>query len=199
MDKYARLADYCHLSTPKANANAKANAFLQAVRDLLHQAGLDTFQSPVRVCDHEKLIPMVAADSINYSAPVTLSEEDIKAILEQITDYKVQNTDQYTEESIRQIVETQRKFFRSGVTLPIKWRIEQLKKLKAAVIAHQAEFTAALAEDLGRTEVEAYLCDVGPIIVEINEMLSGLKRWARPERHFSGLCGNSADTGGNRC
>jgi len=172
--QYEALAKYCGVPD-----------FLQAVRDLLHQAGLDTFQSPVRVCDHEKLIPMVAADSINYSAPVTLSEEEIKKVLERITNYELRIT---TDEStIREIVEAQRRFFKTGVTLPVKWRIEQLKKLKAAVIAHQAEFTAALAEDLGRTELEAYLCDVGPIIVEINEMLSGLKRWARPERHFSGL------------
>ena len=92
----------------------------------------------------------------------------------------------YTEKDIQAIVSAQRKFFRTGATLPVKWRIEQLKKLKAAVIAHADEFTAALAEDLGRSEVEAYLCDVGPVIVEINEMLSGLRRWARPELHFSG-------------
>ena len=92
----------------------------------------------------------------------------------------------YTEKDIQAIVSAQRKFFRTGATLPVSWRIEQLKKLKAAVIAHADEFTAALAEDLGRSEVEAYLCDVGPIIVEINEMLSGLRRWAKPERHFSG-------------
>ncbi|MBQ7449256.1 MAG: aldehyde dehydrogenase family protein [Paludibacteraceae bacterium] len=92
----------------------------------------------------------------------------------------------YTEQIISEIVAKQRKFFLTGATLPIDWRIEQLKRLKAAVIAHADEFTAALAEDLGRSEVEAYLCDVGPIIVEINEMLSGLRRWARPERHWSG-------------
>ena len=92
----------------------------------------------------------------------------------------------YTEKDIQAIVSAQRKFFRTGATLPVSWRIEQLKKLKAAVIAHADEFTAALAEDLGRSEVEAYLCDVGPIIVEINEMLGGLRRWAKPERHFSG-------------
>lgn len=92
----------------------------------------------------------------------------------------------YSEQDIQEIVAKQRKFFRTGTTLPIDWRIKQLKRLKAAVIAHADEFTAALAEDLGRSEVEAYLCDVGPIIVEINEMLSGLRRWARPERHWSG-------------
>ncbi len=95
----------------------------------------------------------------------------------------------YNELEISNIVTAQRKFFRTGATLPIKWRIQQLKKLKAAVIAHEKEFEDALAEDLGRSQVEAYLCDIGPIVVEINEMIRGLRRWARPERHFSGfLC-----------
>ena len=93
----------------------------------------------------------------------------------------------YTEKEISDLVVAQRKFFRTGTTLPIKWRIQQLKKLKAAVIAHETEMEEALAEDLGRSKVEAYLCDVGPIIVEINEMIRGLRRWARPETHFSGL------------
>ena len=93
----------------------------------------------------------------------------------------------YTEESIREIVAAQRKFFRTGETLPIKWRIKQLKRLKEAVIAHQDEFISALCEDLGRSEMEAYLSDIGPIITEVNEMIAGLRRWSRPEIHFSGL------------
>ncbi|MBQ9297175.1 MAG: aldehyde dehydrogenase family protein [Paludibacteraceae bacterium] len=93
----------------------------------------------------------------------------------------------YTEASIREIVEAQRRFFRTGTTLPVRWRKQQLKRLKAAVLAHETEFEEALAADLGRSPLEAYLCDIGPIITEVNEMLSGLRRWARPERHFSGL------------
>ena len=93
----------------------------------------------------------------------------------------------YTESEISAIVAAQRKFFRTGTTLPVKWRIQQLKKLKAAVIAHETELEDALTEDLGRSRVEAYLCDIGPIITEVNEMIHGLRRWARPERHFSGF------------
>ena len=93
----------------------------------------------------------------------------------------------YTEQEISNIVAAQRRFFRTGATLPVKWRIQQLKKLKAAVIAHAHEFEEALIADLGRSRVEAYLCDVGPVILEINEIIRGLRRWARPERHFSGL------------
>ena len=43
----------------------------------------------------------------------------------------------YSQESISRIVGEQRRFFRSGETLPVKWRIEQLKKLKRAVIEHR--------------------------------------------------------------
>ncbi|MGI6192750.1 MAG: aldehyde dehydrogenase family protein [Christensenellales bacterium] len=93
----------------------------------------------------------------------------------------------FSEDNIKEIVAKQRSFFRSGATLDVNWRLQQLKKLKAAVIAHEKELEKALYEDLGRSRTEAYLCDIGPVIVEINETLRGLKRWARPERHFSGL------------
>ena len=93
----------------------------------------------------------------------------------------------YTQEQIHALVEAQRDFFRTGKTLDIKWRIEQLKKLKQAVIDHREALEEALYEDLGKSPVEAYLCDIGPVIVEVNEIIRGLKRWARPEKHFSGL------------
>ena len=173
--KYAELAEYCNVPD-----------FLQAIRELMATCEMDQIVSPVRVCDHEQLIPMIAADSINYSAPVTLSNADIKAVLERVTGDGLRVTG-YSEESIRDIVAAQRRFFRTGETLPISWRIKQLKRLKKAVLAHQDELIAALREDLGRSELEAYLCDIGPIITEVNEMISGLRRWSRPEVHFSGL------------
>jgi aldehyde dehydrogenase (NAD+) len=173
---YEDLAKYCNVPD-----------FLQAIRDLISACGMDQIESPVRACDHEQLIPMIAADSINYSAPVTLSNADIKAVLDSITRQPSVISSSYSEEHIREIVAAQRKFFRTGETLPIKWRIKQLKRLKEAVIAHQEELIGALQEDLGRSELEAYLCDIGPIITEVNEMISGLRRWNRPEVHFSGL------------
>ena len=187
LSKYAMLARYCEFSSDTVSDEEAADAFLQAVRDLEAQCGMDKLKSPVRACDYAELIPLIAADSINYSSPVTLSNSDIKTVLQAVTDHDAQVSQQYTPDSIGSIVEAQRRFFRTGETLPVDWRIKQLKLLKAAVIAHEKEFEDALAADLGRSTVEAYLCDIGPIITEINEMISGLKRWARPERHFSGL------------
>ena len=88
---------------------------------------------------------------------------------------------------IKAIVDSQRAYFRTGATLDVKWRIKQLKRLREAVKAHAEEMQQALAEDLGRSAVEAYLTDVLPIVFEIDETIRGLRRWARPECHFSGL------------
>lgn len=93
----------------------------------------------------------------------------------------------YSVDEISRIVESQRNFFRTGATLDIAWRKARLRELRDAVIAHESEFEDALNMDLGRSRTEAYLCDIGPTIMEINEIIRGLKRWARPERHFSGL------------
>ena len=187
LEKYAMLARYCGIANDSTSNEDAANLFLLAIKQLMAQCGMDKIVSPVRACDHEELIPMIAADSINYSSPITLNNEEIKQILDTVTNADSRDASEYSVGVIREIVATQRKFFRTGITLPVSWRIKQLKKLKAAVIAHEKEFEDALAEDLGRSKVEAYLCDIGPIIVEINEMIRGLRRWARPERHFSGF------------
>lgn len=92
-----------------------------------------------------------------------------------------------TKDNIHKIVLSQKEYFASGVTLPVSFRIEQLKKLKKAIIDHSKELIDALHEDLNRSDVEAYLTDIGPNILEINEYIKGLKKWAKPERHFSGL------------
>lgn len=93
----------------------------------------------------------------------------------------------YTKEDIHNIVLKQRAFFNSGATLPIKYRKEQLKKLKEALIKNEVKIEQALHEDLGRSNVESYFCDIGDVIMEINECIRGLKKWAKPELHFSGL------------
>ena len=93
----------------------------------------------------------------------------------------------HNEASIHAAVEKQREYFLTGATLDLDFRIEQLKKLKKAIIRNERLILNALMDDLGRSETEAYLCDVGMMILEINETLKGLKSWAKPETHFSGL------------
>ena len=93
----------------------------------------------------------------------------------------------WTQARIEELLRRQRRFFKTGKTLDLDWRLEQLRRLKQAVLSHQKEIEAALAADLGRAPLEAYFCDVGSVVMEINETLKGLRRWARPETRFSGL------------
>ena len=84
-------------------------------------------------------------------------------------------------------MEAQSEFFLSGKTLDVSWRKEQLKKLKDAVLKFEPQLKEALAKDLGRSEAEAFFCDIGSVVLEINENIAGVRRWARPETHFSGF------------
>ena len=94
---------------------------------------------------------------------------------------------EHTKESIHQIVLKQREFFATGATLDIKFRKEQLKKLRKAILDNQKQIIDALHEDLGRSEVESCFCDISDVVMEINEYLHGLRKWSKPETHFSGL------------
>ena len=88
---------------------------------------------------------------------------------------------------IEKIVSSQRQFFLTDKTLDVEFRIRQLMRLRAAVIKNENELKKALAEDLGRSPLEAYFCDIGSLILEINEMIKGLRSWAKPETHYSGI------------
>jgi len=92
-----------------------------------------------------------------------------------------------TQEQISAAVAAQRKFFRTGATLDVDWRLEQLKKLKQAVLDREEALEAALLEDLGKSRTEALMCDIGPVIAETNEIIRHLRKWAKPEKHFSGI------------
>ena len=93
----------------------------------------------------------------------------------------------YTKQEIHEIVLSQREFFYSGKTLDYKFRKEQLKKLKNAINAHQQDLVDALHLDLGRCDAEAFFCDIGDTTMEIDEYIHGLRKWMKPETHFSGL------------
>lgn len=93
----------------------------------------------------------------------------------------------YTQNKIHKIVLKQREYFKSGETLSIDFRIEQLNKLKESILFYEKEMSDAMKLDLGRAPTESYLCDIGSTILELNETIHGLRKWSRPETHFSGL------------
>ena len=84
-----------------------------------------------------------------------------------------------TEIEIKNIVATQRKFFRSGATLSVGSRITALKALKTAIKRHEAEIEAALKSDLGKSRTEGFMCEIGLVQSELSYMLKHIKRYAK--------------------
>ena len=81
-----------------------------------------------------------------------------------------------TETEIQNILEKQHKFFQTGQTLPVNYRIEQLKKLKDSIIRHESDLNLALKADLGKSETESYMCEVGLTLSELSWMLKHIKK-----------------------
>ena len=84
-----------------------------------------------------------------------------------------------TADEIRSLLEKQRKFYRSGATIPVSFRIQQLKKLYAAVKKHENEINAALTADLGKSAYEGFMCESGLALSEISYMIRHTKKFAR--------------------
>ncbi|MDX2244737.1 MAG: aldehyde dehydrogenase [Leptolyngbyaceae cyanobacterium bins.302] len=85
-----------------------------------------------------------------------------------------------TTDSIVEILTAQRTFFATGATKPIEFRLEQLNRLKAAILAKQADIVEAAKADLGRPEFEGYF-EIGAL-AELNYVLKHLKSWAKPRK-----------------
>ena len=83
---------------------------------------------------------------------------------------------------IASLVAGQREFFRSGKTLDIQWRKEQLRALLSALKAGEQALYDALWQDLHKSESEAYLCEISVVTGEIKEALARLDKWAAPRR-----------------
>ena len=87
-----------------------------------------------------------------------------------------------SEIQIKTILAAQRAYFREGHTQSISFRIENLKKLKKAIIEHEAAICEALWDDLHKSKEEAFLTEISLVLGEINYHIRHLKKWTKPQR-----------------
>lgn len=81
----------------------------------------------------------------------------------------------------QQIVNAQRNYFNTGVTKTYSFRLEQLKKLKAAFEKYEREFVEALYTDLRKPEQEAYTTEYTVTYAEIEATIKNLRTWMEPD------------------
>lgn len=83
---------------------------------------------------------------------------------------------------IMEIRQRQGRFFRSGETLDVKWRLDRLKAFEAAVRKWEKPLCEALWTDLHKSYEEAYLTEVSILLGEIRSHIHNLRKWSRPKR-----------------
>ena len=90
-----------------------------------------------------------------------------------------------TNEQIASLLDKQREYYKSGVTVPVNFRIEQLKKLYAAIKKYEKEILQALHTDLGKSDYESFMCEIGLVLSEITYMIRHTKKFAKRKTVFT--------------
>lgn len=89
--------------------------------------------------------------------------------------------------SIAESVNRCRTYFQTGATIAIDARINALRALEQAIIAHESEIYDALKQDLGKSATESYMCEVGLTLAELRYQLRHVRSWAARHRKRTGL------------
>lgn len=90
-------------------------------------------------------------------------------------------------QEIQALLEQQRKYYKSGATIPVKFRIEQLKKLYKSIKKYQNDVKDALRTDLGKSHFEGFMCESGLVLSEISYMIRHTKRFAKRKTVYTPL------------
>ncbi len=80
------------------------------------------------------------------------------------------------------LLQSQRKFFQSGATLPVDFRIAMLAKLYQAVEHYEPQIASALHDDLGKSDFEGYMCETGLVKGELRYMMRHVRRFSAKHR-----------------
>ena len=84
--------------------------------------------------------------------------------------------------NIEEILKKQKEYFQSGQTLPVDFRIKMLKKLYNEIKRYESDICEALKSDLGKSDYESYMCEIGMTLSEISYMIKHIKRFVSERR-----------------
>lgn len=93
-------------------------------------------------------------------------------------------------EDVTVLLNSQRRFYGTGKTRDIDFRIRQLVRLRESIIKNEADIMGALKKDLNKAPFEAYATEIGMVLEEINylikniKMLAGTKKVRTPVTQF---------------
>lgn len=96
--------------------------------------------------------------------------------------------------NIETLIQSQREYFSTGATLSYEFRMDALCKLEKALKSNEQKLYAALHADLGKSEPEAFMCEVGLVQCELTWMKKNLKKLMKRQRVKTPLVQFAADS-----
>ena len=84
--------------------------------------------------------------------------------------------------NISDLVTRQRRFFDTGATRPLSFRLDMLKRLRKALLENEALFNEALKSDLNKSMMESYMSEIGMVLEEIRFHIKHLPRWIKDRK-----------------
>lgn len=82
--------------------------------------------------------------------------------------------------TIREIVLNQRAFFDTGETKLLRTREDALESLRIGILTHKQNLLNALKMDLGKSETESYMTEIGIILTQLEHAQKELEDWVKP-------------------
>ena len=88
-------------------------------------------------------------------------------------------------EDINLIFKNKKEFFESGKTINVDYRIKNLKKLNDIIKKNEDKILNELKKDLGKSNFEGYVTEVGILYDDINFHIKNVKKWSSEEKRKS--------------
>ena len=89
--------------------------------------------------------------------------------------------------TIESLVTSQHNYFNTDITKDITFRHDALKNLLTTIKENEDAIYDALKKDLGKSQPESYMTEVGLVISAIHNALHHLDKWAKPVRRKTPL------------
>lgn len=174
--KLHKLAVVAGIADQNDSIRVGAEKFITAIRELNRRMNIPEKLEGIK----EEDIPKMARNAEKeanplYPVPVLWTKEEISQFYRLISKEEYSNN----EEKIDSIIELQKEYFLTGETLKVKNRIAALKALHKEIKNSEDEICNALRKDLGKSDMEGFMCEVGLVLSEISYMISHARRFAR--------------------
>ncbi|MCS6101787.1 coniferyl aldehyde dehydrogenase [Shewanella baltica] len=89
---------------------------------------------------------------------------------------------------LTQLLQRQRSSYLAAPNPNYATRVEQLTRLKAAILQFKTPLVEALSQDYGHRSIDdSLISDIMPVINNINYSLKNLKKWLKPSARHAGL------------